>query len=479
MDDKELMVFSERLVTPNFKLFIENVKPTIDQKLFKLLQENSKFSLDRWRLVGGLEKKTSTLLKADADIVVFHNEHNLSQMDILDDFQDILLINTSLKEEDINISTNDVMQFTLDGIDVDLLVAENHAGKMQGRDTIQEQRENSLIRMKQYGSYTDKKSVVRLSFQLTESSVDFMKKKSKFVHDVARLGKYWSQIILFKHHVHGKSLIFELLATKAALLEEYNFKIPSMNSAFKRFLTMVCYMKSQYIIFDDYYKRSDVPSEILKQRPLLLDPVNPYNNLLDLEKKPALLSLFKTYQFAAGTVLTMLGKGCKDIELVFCPQPLLYELRRKENWILPKEGTYLVGIRELKDFSSNVLKKDTKGMPNILMPSLVIRDPRGKSLEGDFREVLYAMAGVVHNLIFQKTIQNKSQHDISDEEIRDFTTEFIDKMDNVKRNWVISYKNHHTKGVSLIIPFSKCCTVPPKILCISFDFYVIDIRITP
>ena len=141
MDDIELMVFSERLVTPNFKLFIENVKPTIDQKLFKLLQENSKFSLDRWRLVGGLEKKTSTLLKADADIVVFHNEHNLSQMDILDDFQDILLINTPLKEEDINISTNDVMQFTLDGIDVDLLVAENHAGKMQGRDTIQEQRE--------------------------------------------------------------------------------------------------------------------------------------------------------------------------------------------------------------------------------------------------------------------------------------------------------------------------------------------------
>ena len=118
-------------------------------------------------------------------------------------------------------------------------------------------------------------------------------------------------------------------------------------------------------------------------------------------------------------------------------------------------------------------------MPNILMPSLVIRDPRGKSLEGDFREVLYAMAGVVHNLIFQKTIQNKSQHDISDEEIRDFTTEFIDKMDNVKRNWVISYKNHHTKGVSLIIPFSKCCTVPPKILFISFDFYVTDIRITP
>ena len=92
MDDIELMVFSERLVTPNFKLFIENVKPTIDQKLFKLLQENSKFSLDRWRLVGGLEKKTSTLLKADADIVVFHNEHNLSQMDILDDFQEFKLM---------------------------------------------------------------------------------------------------------------------------------------------------------------------------------------------------------------------------------------------------------------------------------------------------------------------------------------------------------------------------------------------------
>lgn len=479
MDDIELMIFSERLVTPNFKLFIENIKPTIDQKLFKLLQENSKFSLDRWRLVGGLEKKTSTLLKADADIVVFHNEHNSNQMDILDDFQDILLINTSLKEEDINISTNDVMQFTLDGIDVDLLVAENHAGKTQGRDTIQEQRENSLIRMKQYGSYTDKKSVVRLSFQLTESSVDFMKKKSKFVHCVARLGKYWSQIILFKHHVHGKSLIFELLATKAALLEEYNFKVPSINRAFKRFLTMVCNMKSQDIVFDDYYKRSDVPSEILKKRPVLLDPVNPYNNLLDAEKRPALQSLFETYQFAAGTVLTMIGQGCKNIELIFCPQPLLYELRRKENWILPKQGTYVIGIHKSKDFLSPVFKKDTEDVPSLLMPSFVIRDPRGKSLEDDFREVLYATAGAIHNVIFKRTTQNKYQHDISDEEIRDFTAEFIDKMDNTKRNWVTSNENHHTKGVSLIIPFSKCSTVPPKILCISFDFYVTDIRIVP
>ena len=175
----------------------------------------------------------------------------------------------------------------------------------------------------------------------------------------------------------------------------------------------------------------------------------------------------------------MIGQGCKNIELIFCPHPLLYKLRRKEKWILPKEGTYLVGIYEIKDFSSKVIKKGTKEVPYLLIPSFVINDPRGKSLEGDFREILYATAGVVHNLIFQRTTQNKSQHEISDQEIRDFTSEFIDKMDNVKRNWITSNGNHNTKGVSLIIPFSKCYDVPPKILCISFDFYVTDTRILP
>ena len=74
MDDSELQRFAEGLCAPNYKTFVDKVRNVVDKKLFKPLQEKSKFSLDRWRLVGGLGKKTSTLVSADADIVVSYND---------------------------------------------------------------------------------------------------------------------------------------------------------------------------------------------------------------------------------------------------------------------------------------------------------------------------------------------------------------------------------------------------------------------
>ena len=207
------------------------------------MQEKSKFSLDRWRLVGGLEKKTSTLVKADADIVVFYNEDGAKRRDIIDDFQNILLLNTSLSKDDIVISTNEVMQFRIDGIPIDLVIARNNVDKGENRNVVESQRKNSLREMKKYNTYNDKEAVVEINFQLAESSVEFMKKQSKFVHDMARLGKYWNQVILFKEHVHGRSLIFELLGAKAAMEEEQKHDNPSLSRAFCSFLSMVCNIK--------------------------------------------------------------------------------------------------------------------------------------------------------------------------------------------------------------------------------------------
>ena len=40
---------------------------------------------------------------------------------------------------------------------------------------------------------------------------------------------------------------------------------------------------STHVVFDEFYQNSDVPKNILSQKPLLMDPVNPYNNLLKLK----------------------------------------------------------------------------------------------------------------------------------------------------------------------------------------------------
>ena len=50
-----------------------------------------------------------------------------------------------------------------------------------------------------------------------------------------------------------------------------------------KFLEIVQDIGQQRIIFDysiDFYSRSDTPDEILAQKPLILDPSNPYNNVM-------------------------------------------------------------------------------------------------------------------------------------------------------------------------------------------------------
>ena len=129
MNDSELQRFAEGLCAPNYKDFVDNVRNVVDKKLFKPLQEKSKYSLDRWRFVGGLGKKTSTLVSVDADIVVFYNDECFKRIDILDDFKNILIRNNSISREKIEISSNEVLQFETDGIPIDLVVAKNNVTK--------------------------------------------------------------------------------------------------------------------------------------------------------------------------------------------------------------------------------------------------------------------------------------------------------------------------------------------------------------
>jgi hypothetical protein len=172
-----------------------------------------------------------------------------------------------------------------------------------------------------------------LGAETTESSLNFIKSKSKLVHDLARLGKYWAQAVLFKEYVYGKSLIFELMATKAALNEESQ-KDPSICNAFKMFLEMISKIKEQDIVFEDYYKRSEIPNCILIQRPLLVDPSNPYNNLLD-KKKENIEKLFDIFSKCAENTLHVLKRGSTDIQEIFFPQRLPSTERCQEDWPKP------------------------------------------------------------------------------------------------------------------------------------------------
>merc|ERR1719481_426732 len=158
--------------------------------------------VDRCKVVGGLEKKTSTCIKVDVDVVIFVNvppgDILKTKNNILRDWFDILLLNTDIKEEHVK-QTQHSLQFNFEGIEMDLLVAVNFSS-----DVAKQQKQ-----VMQYINNNEKpaKTSSNMSAELTELAVQFVKKKSKFVHDLARLAKFWNQTILFSGYISGRSTI--------------------------------------------------------------------------------------------------------------------------------------------------------------------------------------------------------------------------------------------------------------------------------
>ena len=168
----------------------DKARRTID-KVFEILKRNSKYGLDRCRIVGGFEKGTSTNLKVDVDTgkkkgdtnsfdaTVWHNFHKhlhsftiilglsfnftlystlinlilpfslpiflaviyfndpsnaISREDILKEWEELLLQNTNLKESDIR-RTEFVLTFSLNDVPIDIVAVRNQTSS-QGKAEI-------------------------------------------------------------------------------------------------------------------------------------------------------------------------------------------------------------------------------------------------------------------------------------------------------------------------------------------------------
>jgi len=309
------------------------VRTLMEKKILSHLKVQSQYSIDRCSLVGGLAKKTSTPIKADADIVVFYNnilprgDMIVDKESVIQDFKEVLMFNNSSGIKNIQITKNHNLKFVLDGISFDLLIAQNNlwATCVGKRDVVAEQRRNSYDNIKRAGNYS--KSFGELGVQVTESSVAFMKEQRDLIRDVARLAKFWNQNQSFEEKVYGRSTIMELLATKAGLEEINDNANPSLKNAFKRFLVILRNISDAYIVFYNYYNKSDIPMEVLRQKPLLLDPTNPYNNLLGgecgygygrFDFVPENLKKFESFMsIAAKNTLDLVEKGCTSVIKIF------------------------------------------------------------------------------------------------------------------------------------------------------------------
>ncbi|KAJ8024752.1 2'-5'-oligoadenylate synthase 3 [Holothuria leucospilota] len=107
-------------------------------------------------------------------------------------------------------------------------------------------------------------------------SVLFEETRDSFSHSLSRLAKYWFSRHKLANKVVDGMRIMEYLGVHSAGEEKTS---GDLAKAFSRFLTMMTTPECIVVFWMEYYDSSDIPESVRYQRPLLLDPCNPYNNM--------------------------------------------------------------------------------------------------------------------------------------------------------------------------------------------------------
>ena len=174
-----------------------------------------------------------------------------------------------------------------------------------------------------------------------------------FLLQVARLTKGWNSTIICTEPLFGRSYSFELLGIAAGREEQQEGEEdvnphPSILRAFRLFLKMVANIGQQRVIFsysDDFYSEYDTPDDILKQKPLILDPSNPYNNVMAGFSGRNSTVIQNIFSDGAKESLKRLERVEEEIERavefphlkeIFLPQPRPFEgpARMSQNWLI-------------------------------------------------------------------------------------------------------------------------------------------------
>lgn len=245
-------------------------------RVFLLLQRDSEYRLDRVRVAGSIGKKTSIATgHVDYDCVVFINGEEPPFSDVMDEFEALInnFFDTPVK------TTPYSLQFKLDGIHFDLLPATNEVVRHDTTDTTGVQVARTLDKIKRIPA-----GEIRYhSAALTEGALSFIQSRSDFVLRFIKLCKCWNRGVKCNGYISGRSTIIETIAVDVAEEEEREAgqrREPSLRNALTNFLELMRDTAEINVGFYHNYSRSAVPRHIAKQRPLVLDPSNPKNNLL-------------------------------------------------------------------------------------------------------------------------------------------------------------------------------------------------------
>ncbi|XP_071831469.1 inactive 2'-5' oligoadenylate synthetase 1C-like [Apostichopus japonicus] len=366
------------------KEFADNLAPTqslvnevgriIDRLSRHLHSDRFKWKRFINRIVpfGSYSKKSSLRIMMDLDLVVFLNDCEYPFDDFVSDLEEHIELSDSYTNCTLD-GTH--LFFVAEGtLNIDLLPATNRvprSGLSQGRSPQDVQYEMTLAYILNSSNPFDEGN--NQSTALTETAVAFVKRKNQLFHcsTLSRLAKFWSKTVCVEGFHSGRSSIMEYIAIRSTEREQSTGRENTLK-AFRRFLTIVSNPEEMAIYWTENYKIGDVEPKIKNSRPLLLDPTNPYNNILQRKNKPFMVEMAK---FARVSMNRLEEAECRalrgetvDLLSLFKPQPewmqLPFNMRRRSQ---PKN--FYVSVRD---------------GGNLMMPKTVTK----KSMEESDREII-------------------------------------------------------------------------------------------
>jgi hypothetical protein len=135
-----------------------------------------------------------------------------------------------------------------------------------------------------------------LNTALTKEKVMFVSKQPGQVKVTMRLLKWWrDQQQWTSEYTTPSDDILELISVYSALQTKPKDQRTSVANA----MSLMARFNELRIVWSNYYGKEEIWVPLLQQRPLLMDPVNPYVNVADPQKFDAseLMSLAKTTHF--------------------------------------------------------------------------------------------------------------------------------------------------------------------------------------
>jgi len=391
-------------------------------RIFQLLKKSKSFKVDRVKISGSIGKNSAVCVDPDYDLVVFVNDEKPIFKDVLNNFEDILRM-ADMDIKNIKV-TRFSIQFDVNGISFDLLPATNFVTQypQPGGPTLAQIQADGAMR------FIKKNPGVGYKYgsSVCELQIEFLKNQSTFVHQVVRLAKFWNKTLNMGTYISGRSTMIELIGIHAAKIHEARGELSSLEG-FKTFLQLMSNFETISVKFCDFYFEHEIPWNVKDQHPLVLDPVNPYNNFAYFRGNMKAKIIEKFNQFAENTLDRM--NNCKDLDDLFQVQPKVFVPG-------PQPGKWLIGSE------SNDL--------NLVNPRMKVRisDEEFKKKARGVREMQQCLLTTLGAL----TLDGRG---VAVDDVKKRIEECIDL--NIlglpsKRGWITMTDRHEDQNVTLRIP---------------------------